>query len=205
MALPSSPLLDDFSRANENPLSQRGAWLAMDPASYPGALQLSSQSVSAVNTTTCARYYSTVSVTRPCEVWLEVVATGAGFCNLYSGLQTPGSTFAGYALSFSTSGMTLAEYEGSLFINPTTSSTVAPAVGDVWVMRVEASTMTAYRISGGVTSQIISRTMVRFLGTGFFGLAIGANSTAWKFRNLGGGAITAPVPAPPFTSGFGAA
>lgn len=204
MALPSTPMLDDFSRPDENPLSGNGAWLTGDTA-FTGDVQVTSRATRGADANPGMRYLPNGPNVGDVEVWATMSSmNGGSSARLFARLQSPGGASAidGYAMEISTGGWQLRQMTNAAFTTLGTGA-VAVAAGDIMVFRVVANVLTGYRIRAGVITQAGRGTATIYYATGFLGLGFTTNA-ATDAQNFGGGAIDSLVPAAHPIGGYGA-
>ncbi len=100
MAFPTTSVLDDFNRADENPLSGGGNWALLNSLGAP--LKSVSNQVGESTNALNESYWAASNFGPDCEVFctFSVVPTAAGGMRLYVRIQGEGgaSTWDGYSL-----------------------------------------------------------------------------------------------------------
>jgi hypothetical protein len=152
------PVLDNFNRPNENPLSGGGSW-GSGASSSERCLKVVSNQLASDKTTTC----SAVRVApfgADVEVWTRVtVLPGAGNqIRLNARLQQPGTTtYDGYMLRTNqlsgTDEVYLERIDNGAFVRLLTVNREL-AVGNTLLFRVEGSTLEAWIKSGSAWSLV---------------------------------------------------
>jgi hypothetical protein len=95
------PILDNFNRANENPLSGGGSWTIGVSGSIEAGLYVTSNQLACNKSTTCTAYRSSAQYGADVEVWARMPVVGAAGSNLRlkARLQQVGSSgYDGYML-----------------------------------------------------------------------------------------------------------
>lgn len=204
MPLPSTPLLDDFSRPNENPLSGNGNWAQIDTA-VPNNLLISSLRLTSSSGFADA-YWVPLPNCSETEVFGTVVVFSTGEFRLWARLvQLGGSNQVdGYLASITSSAVSLFRETNA---SPVSLGTVSATNlgGDTFVLRVVAYTLTVYRIRSNDVHQVISATdTTRLSSSGKIGIGV-SGQTGMSASNFGGGDLNIPLvfPAHP-VSGQGA-
>ena len=194
MALPSTPLLDDFSRPDENPLSNQGRWVVPD-TDFPGPGQLVSQRLIGPGDSTSTLYYwSPLPSLRETEAWATVANAQAGTTFwIATRLRDVGGTAAldGYLFQSTIGTVTIRKLVDGGFVT-LSSRSFARAAGDVLVFRSVGNVHTAYAVRGisviQIGSSVDSDYADGYVGVGLFG-------NVGTLQNFGGGALGVPGPA----------
>jgi hypothetical protein len=160
----SAPL-DDFNRANENPLSDAGRWTNAIIGGESG-LNVSSNQLACSVATTCTAWRNNASYGQDVEVWarLSTLPGDNNQIRLYARLQMPGAS-AGYLLRTNqTAGVDevwLERFNGGAIRLLTIAQELA--ADDTLLLRVKGSTVEAWRLpSGGCKWIPRSRSAVSF-------------------------------------------
>jgi hypothetical protein len=201
-----SPPLDDFNRANENPLSGGGLWTNGIVAGESG-FAVSSNQLACTITTTCTAWRNNTQFGPAVEVWARE-ATLPGVNNpirLAARLQMPGGT-GGYMLRTNQlSGpdeVLLERYNGTRLL--TMSQELA--AGDTMLLRVKGSTLEAWRLpQGGSWSRLGVVQDSTYAAVNYVG--VGLRGTTGRLDDFGARTLGGPPPdttPPTDPSGLGA-
>lgn len=203
MALPATPMLDDFSRPDESPLSWGGKWANAD-TSLVGSIDLVSQR--AVGGEDIGfRYWTPLPNLVDSEVYVELRTVGGSTYTLIRAGGVGGAgALDGYVLSINSSTLTLSRLDNAVFAANLGSRAFVRQAGDVVVLRAVGPTITVYVVRAGSVIQALSGSDKTYT-SGFIG--IGSESSSTAFVNFGGGSlnpIADPRRQPPVLSGYGA-
>jgi hypothetical protein len=191
MPFPTTSVIDTFTRANENPLSNGGKWTATI-ISGDTALQLLSNSVVGLGGTENSDYWNPATYGPDCEAYVDV-PTLPGFgaaIGLFSRITTPGASVNAYVATWTnlggSSAFTIASYVGGV-ITPLFQQASTLLAGDSIGMSVVSSVITVYRKTSGVWSVIGSVGDSSISGAGNIGII--SSDTVATLANFGGGTI----------------
>ncbi|MEK7424998.1 MAG: fibronectin type III domain-containing protein, partial [Actinomycetota bacterium] len=197
------PVLDDFNRANENPLSDGGKWGNGVVGSTETGLNVVSNELACSKTTTCTAWRSNAQYGPDAEVWTRVgTLPGVGNAvRLYVRLQTPGSSAVdGYMLLYSqlsgTDQVVLYRItNGALAAVLTVNQELA--AGDRLLLRAKGSTLEAWRRDTSSWSRLGVVNDSTYGVAGYAG--IGLRGTTGRLDDFGArtpGAVASPPDAP---------
>lgn len=222
MALPSTPLLDDFCRPAQSPLSWLGKWSPIDTGVYSSTMQINqiaglpqyAATFSAAGGGASSYWTNSAGLTNP-EVWMTFrQAVNPAVLGLHACLSNVGgaSAFSGYVANFkyavqativrydAGSPTTLATGGGptQIFYNPDDRVVFRVNQGVLAMYYIPASTGKPYPMIYAVDSTYTS---------GYIGFSMsGVNgSGGFTASNFGGGAIDSLVPAAHRSGGWGSA
>jgi hypothetical protein len=189
-ALPAP--LDDFNRANENPLSDQGRWTNAVVNGESG-LVVNSNQLACTLTTTCTAWRNNPSQFGPdVEVWTRLT-TLPGVNNqlrLFARLQLPSG--AGYLLRTNqTSGIDDVWLERSGVRILSVSQELA--AGDIILLRVKGSTIEAWRQPSGGSWSRVGVVQDSTVGTAA-SVGIGLRGTAGRLDDFGARTVGAAPP-----------
>lgn len=204
MALPSTPMLDDFARPDEDPLSNQGRWAKVDTTFTVNLTVTSNHCERASGVNESGAYWVPSAGTRESEGWAVVGADITGGSNTVAILlrvtDPGGAGTAGFYLCGVTFGVAfISRYDNG--VNATSlGSTIMdfPVVGDVVVARAASSSISLYLIRGTSVSQLVAGEDKTY-STGAVGLYLGA--TGDICRRFGGGMINSVSDPPPMRAG----
>ena len=196
MSAPSTPTLDNFTRANENPLSHSGAW---DGNIFSGPTAriklLSDEAVSTASPTGEAAAYWATSFASEQEAWVKLAGTTS---NPYvaCSLSDPGGTPTGYILLALAdgSGVELLRQDSGGATSLGVWEPVAPGtVVGLWV-NVAAGVVSAYYFDG--TSWDLAGTASdATYNSGYIGIGYYENDASGSaFTSFGGGSAIPVYP-----------
>lgn len=202
MAFPTTPVLTNFTGANENPLSEGGAWAG--PVRTGGQLrcQRFSNQAEAINGSTGESIWNTTFAADQ-EVYAVISAlpaAGIGF-NIFARCQSEGTASADYYNLSYTEGTGWRYFkmidEGFTQLGGVISTLVA-AVGDSCGFSVIGTTLQGYHkpAAGSWATLGVSQTDSSVTGAGKIGFSLSDSDTA-AFDNFGGGAVVSSVPRVP--------
>jgi PKD domain-containing protein len=192
---PASQLLDNFNRANENPLSQGGNWTNLGTTK----LQLVSNGVVGLSASgNNSMSYSGAGDFTDCDAWVTLTGT-----------PTPGSSYAGVIARQRHNGFVIATGQANpganeiilQYVNVGGGVTalgtwpITTSPGDSVGIRCVGTTISAYYKPVGGDWQLLGSATDTNEPSGYIGLT--TNDTVYAMDNFGGGA---PSPARPFDS-----
>lgn len=194
-SFPTQGILDTFTRANENPLSDGGKWTC--PYLSPLSLQIVSNQAVGQTTSDSGCFWNNATFGPETEAYVTVATLPpSGASVLLTARQDTGSV-NGYAVFMCISGScdfgvgwTIVRIDAG---GPTVLATNAGVIsaGDSIGMLIKGSTITAFKKSGGVWSSVFSTTDSTYSAAGNIGVNVesGGGTTA-ALTNFGGGTGT---------------
>ncbi|MDH4341173.1 MAG: fibronectin type III domain-containing protein, partial [Thermoleophilia bacterium] len=156
LVLPDEPLptLDDFNRANENPLSDSGKWSNAVNGGVETGLNVNSNTLACAVSSTCTAWRNNAQYGPESEVWsrISTLPGNGNAIRLYARVQAPGTSgYDGYMLLYSQ----LSGTDQVVLFRITNSSLAAVltvnqefAAGDRLLLRATGSTLEAWRYAG---------------------------------------------------------
>lgn len=200
-AFPSTSILDNFNRANENPLSGGGNWTGpVETGAGKNQLRLVSNAVTGDTSGTSQSYWVATTFNADQEVYAALdtkFTTGSVY--FWLNLQSPGTSGVdGYFAGIFNDGSDktgLYRVTDQSFVATVYEVTTTIADGDMWGVRNSGGTFTTYRKpSGGSWAAVsgASGTDTTY-GAGYIGLGCDRNVESWG--DFGGGNVSASVPA----------
>lgn len=188
---PATAVLDNFNRANENPLSDGGNWTEF--LFYGQPLQLvSNQAKGQVPPTTPASYWVPSTFT-DCEVYCDVVSFGDGGIDLI--LRINPADNSNYFCTFTPTGFTLYRSPlGSTTIISSGTATISP--GDTIGLRAIGSVISVWVKHNGIWDVLDAETDTSVTGAGHIGLGTEDTATSSVMDNFGGGAVSLVTKSP---------
>jgi hypothetical protein len=194
------PILDDFNRADENPLSDAGRWTNGMNGGEVG-LYLVSNELGCTRTTTCTAWRNNAQYGPDAESWARIATLpGAGnHIRLYVRVQSPGSSAVdGYMLrtnqSSGTDQVFLERLDNGLITTRLTMNQEL-AVGDTLLLRAVGSTLEAWRHDGIAWARLGTLADSAYAAAGFVG--VGLRQTTGRLDDFGGRTYGGPPPPPP--------
>jgi hypothetical protein len=191
MAFPTTSVLDDFNRADENPMTGWSSFVGAG-ARHEVVGNTCEASGAAAND-----YWNAATFGPDCEVYATVVekTTGA-LIKLYARLVSVGSVAVdGYAVRHTTVSGAANDTIGLYRVDNATETllgsafTQEVAVGDSFGLEIVGDTLTAYyKASGGSWTALGTETDSTHAGAGNIGVAISVTNTA-GIDDFGGGTI----------------
>lgn len=190
MALaPSTPVLDNFQRANG---AIGSLWTKGNSGVAPPTIVSDKMSGVASGNSTAA-WASTPAFVEAQECWATGYAN-LGEVDLYLQATLPNSTTSnGYKLILDSAGVRLAIWTlvgGFVTTNVSGNITVASVTG-TWIQRVGTS-LIAYTLSGGVWTQKFSGVDTTYTAGGFIGADTSSGATPVTIGTFGGGVFIPP-------------
>lgn len=189
MTIPSTALLDGFTRANENPLSGGGNWAKLS-SSDSSDLQIVSNVVTSTGTTRAQRYWTPTPLLSDFEVYVTFAHAGASGGGLVARATDVGGadTWDGVAGTWGGSG-TVTFFEVANGVFSTIGSVVgAFSDGDVLVLRGNGALLEVWKLPGGVgdPARLGSKTTA-ILRSGFVGISQPGGVDPSTYDGFGGG------------------
>ncbi len=192
---PTTPLLELFNRADENPLA--GPWTG-------GAFGVGSAAARIISnagtgngiTTTGSSYYNVGQMGPNCEAYFTMTTKwagdGAGWFLLTNWTSPGTASVSGYLFtSYGSSGDIAEIYKctnNSLSIIGATVTGLTISVGDSFLARSKGGTLVLWQYHGGVWAPIVTRTDTTYLNGGYIGF--GCDNDVIAIDNFGGGSIS---------------
>ena len=191
MAFPSTPILDSFNRADENPLSGGGNWTA-PIYSGEGPLKLASNTVtsSLVAPAPCGDYWSTTKYGPNCEVYATLAGGAPNTFSLWARINNPNTgSEQGYLLDVNaTNGQVRVRYTVGSNRTNIVAISLTPGNGDKLGMRLVNNAIQAWwQPSGGVWVLLFTCADEHYRAAGFIGLR--SESDTCLLDDFGGGTI----------------
>lgn len=199
MAEPTTEILDDFNRANEDPLA--GNWTQkVSPDEGTELLLISNSVVNAAVFDPCSAYWNvgTFAADQECYVSDIAVAITPGM-RLYARMADPNTlSLSGYCCSYSGAEGTLALYRfdsaspillDSAVVGASYSRMLLTAIGD-------ELTVSLYSAEGATWTQFLTVTDATYNHAGYIGMGAAPSDDAPSLTldNFGGGNYSADVP-----------
>jgi hypothetical protein len=196
MAFPTTPVLDPFTRANENPLAN-GSWASLTPFDGGGMKLVSNTARSSIADGSWAgSYWSAGNFGPDTEVFVTVVtkpATNGHVFDLYvRGNSGDLTNFPSYSLEYSrqagTDAFKFIRYDvgSSTQLGSTMNQEVSN--GDAIGLSVVGTTLTAwYKASGGSWASLGTTTDGTYAGSGK--IAFDSNDASGAMDDFGGGTL----------------
>ena len=194
MPFPTTGLLDDFNRADEDPLAN-GTWSG-PVRSGQAQCEVNTNQVSG-NTGTNGSYWSVASFGPDMEAYIDVpVKAGSGDHEyLYARCANFGlTTFSGYRVIVISRPADLDDWFLTRFDNNVSTTLVGPTAqtflaGDSFGIECIGSVIKSYRKTGGTWTQIQSVTDTTYNAVSQIGL--GGITTVYRLDNFSGGTVVA--------------
>lgn len=184
--IPNTPVLDDFNRANENPLSDGGKWSTRGTGVN---LQVVSNAATGGNNTGLSSDYwnpSTFAANQEAYFTINAIAaTGGFYVRLWLRLANPGaSTEHGYMMQWPNNAppSIFKETARETYTNLGTAGSGSYSVGDQIDFRASGTSLTVYQNGTSVHSV----TDATFSNSG--NIAFGCKGNTWALDDFGGGA-----------------
>ena len=195
MAFPTTGILDDFNRADENPLDGGGNW--GDRVANNDLQLLSNQAAGTAANVLNSRYWAASTFGPDCEVYysVPVINVAPDYLRLWLRIQNPGAANeTGYMMQWlnSSAGCTIfKETAREAYTQLATLSTPRFAANDQIGMEAIGTTITVYQNG----TSVLSTTDATTTGAGY--IAIGCRSTVFRLDDFGGGtSVTAAASKP---------
>lgn len=191
MAFPTTPTLDSFTRADENPLSDGGNWSqagVLGGGTSADCLQLASNlAEGAVSGSECTSYWTRGPVSGYMEVWCTIGTVGGQAVELWAMCPNPSGARSGYRIFTTSSSLTLARANAGSFSTLTTASQTVSA-GDSFGMSIDASghIQMYYKASGGSWGTIGTQQTDTTFASGYIALACLTSAGAGTATAFGG-------------------
>ncbi len=205
-ALPATGILDSFERANEDPLSQGGAWSQSSVNGAGETLEVLSLAAGQnEGEVVQANSFRQSEVTGDAEVHARIATMPENdqVSYLYLNLQQAGTAgFDGYRMRWyhwiATDQLSIEK-----IVDGTPTSLVGPigldpGTGDTLLLRREGEGIELWRKSGGAWTKLLTSADPSF-NSGKLGLGLDDDQGRWD--DFGGGAVTGPPPPPQPSSG----
>lgn len=190
MAFPTTPVLDNFNRANENPLSGGGNWLGPLFGSGPQLLLASNQVDTAVSEQRGSSYWS-ASFAADQEVYCDVPAIEQVVGLSFRQVNTGGATRSGYhveVVSLSGPGNILVsrtdnDSDTALGVSMSANLNASDGIG----VSIVGSTISVYTKISGTWSLLGTRTDSTYTSGGVVGIDTSTFGPSGQIDNFGGG------------------
>lgn len=203
MPVPSTPMLDDFKRPDESPLSQGGNWAVLDTVGYTSELTVTSL-VCRTASGQGARYRTDLPGLVNCEAWVRLSSGYSGGAHIILRANDVGGsgTWDGYRFSLVAVSQVIQRVtNGSTVTTLATTGTADASPGDVWVGRIVGSELYLFRIRSGVTELLATASDTTY-SSGY--IAMAASAATGSVSHFGGGEIDSLAPPASIIGGFGA-
>lgn len=191
MAFPTTPILDNFNRPDENPLSGGGAWIS-PLISGSESLSLVSNEIKRLTTDWGGSLYDTL-YSPDQEIYITITnIVGDSKISLYLRLQKPTTPLDGYTLDYFHN-LNLARFtrrDAGVIVQLGSLVTLTLQVGDVLGLRIQGTTLEGFVNGNSIGSRVDS-----VLGSSGY-LAVEAGNTSFTLDNFGGGVIGTGLPSP---------
>jgi hypothetical protein len=184
-AFPTTGLLDQFNRANEDPVT---GWTGF--RSEPVG-KIVSQQLVVSNVLTGATQYFGASTYTDCECYFTMVTAPTTDCSLYVRIDGgDGDSLNGYRVIYSVAASTvkIQKYVAGTRSDLATISSVTFANGDSFGISIVSTTIRAYKKTSGTWAELGNVVDSTFTSAGYIGMRGGADAT-WVFDNFGGGTV----------------
>ncbi len=195
------PTLDDFNRANENPLSDSARWTNGINGSVETGLYVTSNQLACSKTTTCTAWRNAAQYGPDVEVWSRI-STLPGANNqlrLLARVQQVGTAgYDGYMLRpnqlAGTDQILFERVDNGVIVNLLTVNQEF-AASDVFLLRVKGSTFEAWRHDGSVWSRLGTVADSTYGAVGYTG--VGMRGTTGRADDFGARTTSANPPGAP--------
>lgn len=195
MSFPTTPIIDAFNRANEDPLSDGGKW-SLGPVGFTAGdiFDLVGNEIRWDGLGSFANNYrNDLDYGPACEVYVTTPVVAASYSHtLYLRLVDIGSGASdGYACIWSNVGNSIRSLTNASLSGALVSFTQLIAAGDSFGFSVQGATLQAwYKPSGGEWGQKASISNTTYPAAGKIGIR--TTDATWRFDNFGGGTIVSP-------------
>jgi len=204
-AVPATDFLDQFQRANEDPLSQAGAWSSTPLFGTGETLEvLSSAAGQNEGEVVQVNSFRTDDVVGDAEVHARIANTPNNnqWFYLYLHLQQAGTAGVdGYRANWfhwiSTDGLYIQKITNGVATTIAGPLALDPATGDTLLLRRWGLALELWRRNGATWTKLLS-TLDGDYTSGRLGLGMDDDDGKWD--DFGGGGLTAPPPPPPSSS-----
>lgn len=184
MGFPTTSILDNFNRPDEDPLSGGGAWIA---PLFPGWSHLSLVSNEAKRLTSnwggCL--YDTL-YNKDQEIYVTITnISGDGRMFMYARLQKPTDPTIGYSLDYyhTYNRLRFARWDSNSYVQLGASVTITLKAGDVVGFRIQGTTFEGFVNGNSVGSRVDSNYQL----SGY--LAVELHNTSIRIDDFGGGEV----------------
>lgn len=191
MAFPITSLLDNFNRANENPIAT--GWSGPWRHENTNQQQLSGNGLWYTSSgLTNSSYWDLDTFGPDCEAWIDVSSLAASqFPGVGVRITSPGASWAGYSLTVegpnSVSTWRISSRDGTTLTNIATQGSVDFTSGQAIGLEAIGTTITAYKKIGGVWTNVVSVVDSTAAGAGYIGASHSNYTNA--LDNFGGGTV----------------
>lgn len=186
LSFPSTPILDDFNRANEGP-PPSASWTG--PATgFGNNLQVVSNAVAAVGAAGSG-YWNPSTLGPDSEVYATYAALGT--FTVLGRVSSPGATFNGYGFQAPGASVRMFRFDSGVGTQLGESIGQARSVGDILGLELVGSTLAGYVRTSGVWSAPITQTDSTYTSAGYLALSLGG--TTGSYDDFGGGTIVVPL------------
>lgn len=183
-----STLLDNFNRANENPLAGGSNWATRNVSN---SLQLSSNQVTGTsNTILSSRYWAPRTFGPNCEtsVTIATLPTSGRYARLFLRLTNPGASGeTGYAVQYAQgSGLQILKETARESLTQIASNATSFSAGDIFTFRALGTTIEVLKNGVSVLSVVDST----YTAAGY--IALGAGDQTIRLDDFSGETILIP-------------
>ena len=200
--LPATGFLDQFQRANEDPLSQDGAWSSTSPFGAGETLEVLGNAAGQNEAESIqANSFRMDEIVGDAEVHARIAAGPDNNQNLYLYLHLQEAGTAGvdgYSARWfhwiATDGLYIQKITNGVATTIAGPIALDPATGDILLLRRFGLALELWRKNAGTWTKLLS-TIDESYTSGSLGLGIDDEAGRWD--DFGGGALGAPPPPPP--------
>jgi hypothetical protein len=186
MTAPITPLLDDFNRANENPLNASAVWSNQNLNQQTGGCQLLSNQLAPIAATGESRC-TIIDFPRDVEFWVTVATFTSQIDLAYRGISLGAGNWNGYLFEVFGGNWQFYRIDGGSATAVGAGFGSSPASGDRALVRAYGSTHELWtQTAGGAWVLGATRTEATYLTAGRVELGFGSNTTG-RFDDFGGG------------------
>ena len=197
MAFPTTPILDNFNRADTGP-PPSGNWTSLVFAADTSGMSVASNQLATGVTVPSSAYWSASQYGPACEVYITITVEAiSGATRLFLRLANPGSVGAtnGYAFTVSSVlSLLIQRYDNDVAtqLGATVSGNVQ--AGDSVGLSIGTSDLNMwYNQAGGGWTNLTSRSDSTYTAAGYLGVRESVDLTA-RFDNFGGGTASLAGP-----------
>lgn len=197
MTFPTTPILDTFIRADENPITTN--WTTPMFSGEGNMKIVSNQMAPTTNATACAAYYDLATFGPNCEAYVTLATKAADLNheNIYARVTGAGGSPSGYRIRHDsisgTDNIFIQRMDSGSATTLGATITQELASGDAIGIEVIGNVISAYyKPSAGSWTLLGSRTDSTYSGAGHIGLEEGSDLSI-RFASFGGGTIVNAV------------
>jgi VPS62-like protein len=194
----TSPVLDDFNRSDENPLSDGGEWDNSVYASSEQGLRVVSNELAAASLTDTAWRNDQYGPDQEAWVTIAVKPGGGNAVRVYARLQAPGTSgYDGYMLRYQQNAGI-----DQVFVERIDNSAIVTlkalnqefCMNEKLKIRAVGSNIQAWRYDGRSWQMFGIVSDATYVGPGYIGL--GLRNSSGRLDDFGGGGVSEPQPPP---------